>query len=421
MNIVIVNDSAFVRGGADRVAFDSACALADNGHRVILFTAFGDDDNVGKNHKLISRVSVGSDWIRQGQHSPGAAIRGIWNFRAARKMREVLSKLDCRDTVVHVHLYSSALTASVLHAAIRQKFATILTLHDYFITCPNGAYFVFPKAELCDRRALSFSCLSCDCDSRKRSHKIWRVARTVLQNPIAGIKDGISAYIAVSGTCAALARRDLPASARIETVPNVVAVERLPPIDAARNKEFVFTGRLETYKGPQLLAKAASELRLPVTFCGSGPAEADLRKIYPEATYLGWVDAKKVIEVLGKARAFVFPSVYRETFGLSAAEALAKGIPVVASRGTAAEEFVQHDENGLLFEHNSPEDLAIQLSKLSDDKLVERLGREAYKRYWKNPLTIGAHVSRLTALYESVLTRNSSFAHVSSASGTLPG
>ena len=385
------------------MAFDSACALADLGHRVIVFTAFGPPDATIKGHPGVSVVCVGSGWIRKEQSSPTAVVRGLWNFDASRRMLEVLSDLDPRDTVVHIHLYSSALTASVVHAAIRAKFATVMTLHDYFITCPNGAYFVFPKAEVCERRALSLSCLACNCDSRKRSHKAWRVARTVVQNRLANIPRRVSAYVAVSETCAALARRDIPTAARIDVIPNVVAVKRLPAVFAARNRDYVFTGRLESYKGPQLLARAGSRLRLPVVFCGEGPIEAELRRVYPEATFTGWIQPEEVIEVLGRARAFVFPSVYRETFGLSAAEALARGIPVVASRGTAAEEFVRHNENGLLFDHNSVDDLAVQLGKLSDDGLVERLGNEAYSRYWNDPLTIDAHISKLLIFYRSVL------------------
>jgi len=385
------------------MAFDSARALAGKGHRVVLFTAFGPVDHSLQSNPGIEVTCIGTGWIRQGQTSLSAAIRGLWNAAASRRMREALSGLEPGETVVHAHLYSSALSASVLGAAIRSGFATVLTLHDYFITCPNGAYFVFPRAEFCERRALSWSCLGCNCDSRRRSHKAWRVARTLLQNRVAGIPRRVAAYVAVSRTCAELARRDLPAGARIDVIPNIVAVDRQAPVDAARNRDYVFVGRLEDYKGPQLLAMAGARLRLPVVFCGAGPMEPELRRLYPDATFTGWLSPEQVSGVLGRARAFVFPSVYRETFGLSAAEALARGVPVVASRGTAAEEFVRDGENGLIFEHNSADSLADRLGRLSDDGLVGALGREAYRRYWENPLTADIHVGLLEGFYRSVL------------------
>lgn len=407
MNIVILNDAAYIRGGADRVAFDSAGALAAAGHRVTLFTAFGPVSSEVQSLAGVTVLCLGNAWLRQEQSSWRAAARGLWNREAASRLHLVLSGLDPKETVVHAHLYSSALTASVLHASLRAGFATLLTLHDYFITCPNGAYFVFPQARACDCHALSLSCLACHCDSRKRSHKVWRVARTWLQNRIARIPRRLTAYAAVSETCATLARRDLPAQARIEVVPNIVAIERQPPVEVAKNRAFVFTGRLEDYKGPQLLAQAAAHLGVPVVFCGTGPLEAELRRINPAAVFTGWLQPAAIVNELGKARAFVFPSVYRETFGLSAAEALARGIPVVASRGTAAEEFVHHGKNGLLFAHNSAADLAAQMTLLADDQAVGQMGANAYQTYWEHPLTTEVHLRLLETFYRSLLASHS--------------
>jgi glycosyltransferase involved in cell wall biosynthesis len=424
LNIIIVNDAASIRGGADRVAFDSAAGLAAMGHRVILFTGFGPVDPVLEAIPGVTIHCLGTGWLKQEQTSPKAVVRGMWNFAAARRLREVLGALNRSDSVVHVHLYAAALTSSVLHASLAAGFPTILTLHDYFITCPNGAYFVFPTAQQCERHALSLSCLACNCDSRKPMHKYWRFARTWLQGRLAKIPARITAYAAVSETCATLARRDLPKTARIEVVPNIVAVERGVPVDVARNRALVFTGRLEDYKGPQLLAMAAARLGVPVVFCGTGPMEHELRRLCPEATFTGWLTPERVLEELGRARAFVFPSVYRETFGLSAAEALARGVPVIASRGTAAEEFVLHGQNGLLFEHNSVDDLAKQLALLADDGMVRRLGSEAYRIYWEKPLTTEAHIARLQELYASVRGRAESppagLARVGQSDRTVP-
>ena len=403
MNVVILNDAAYIRGGGDKIAIDSAVALAKAGHRVILFTGFGPVASELSSHAGLTVICLGTSWLRQDQGSLGTALRGLWNRPAARRLREVLACLDPTETVVHAHLYSSALTASVLDASLQAGFPTVLTLHDYFITCPNGAYFVFPRALPCERSALSLSCLSCHCDSRQRTHKVWRVVRTWLQNRFAKIPHRLTAYIAVSKTCAKLARRDLPVEARLEVVPNVVSIERRPPVDVARNSVFVFAGRLEDYMGPLIFAEAAARLRLPVVFCGTGPLEATLRRIYPEAMFPGWLQPADLVKPFEQARALVCPSLMRATFGLSAAEALARGIPVVASLGTAAEEFVHHQENGLLFEHNSVDDLVAQLAVLADDATVSRMGASAYDGYWKAPLTEDIHLANLLAFYRSVL------------------
>lgn len=411
MNVVVLNDAAGIRGGGDRVAIDSAIGLAARGHEVTFFSAFGPTAPALENVPNLSLYTLGTGWLREQQLSLRAAGRGLWNFSAAGELRKRLRDLDPTRTVVHAHLYSSGLTASVLHAALAEGFPTVLTLHDYFITCPNGAYFVFPRDELCGRSAFSFSCLSCDCDSRRRSHKAWRVFRTWLQNYAARLPRRITAYAAVSQTCAALARRDLPAEAEIEVLPNIVSVPRAPAVDVARNRAFVYSGRLEKYKGPQLLAAAAARLGVPVVFCGAGPLEAELRKLNPAARFTGWLTPEQLLTELSQARAFVFPSLFRETFGLSAAEALARGIPVIASRETAAEEFVHHNSNGLLFAHNSVDDLTAQLALLANDDTVARLGSAAYMKYWAAPLTADAHVDRLEKFYRSAIRKKWSETH----------
>jgi glycosyltransferase involved in cell wall biosynthesis len=128
-----------------------------------------------------------------------------------------------------------------------------------------------------------------------------------------------------------------------------------------------------------------------------------LRKLNPRARFTGWLSPEEVQKELGHARAFVFPSVFRETFGLSAAEGLARGLPVVASRQTAAEEFVQNGRNGLLFDHNSVDSLTRCLIALTDDVTVQRLGSAAYADYWKAPLTLENHLRHLAALYTRML------------------
>jgi len=79
---------------------------------------------------------------------------------------------------------------------------------------------------------------------------------------------------------------------------------------------------------------------------------------------------------------------------------------------------VINGQNGLLFDHNSVDDLTAQLASLSDDALVGRLGAEAYRRYWLEPLTEQAHIDKLEGLYRSV-TNPGSRAHAA-ARGVLP-
>jgi glycosyltransferase involved in cell wall biosynthesis len=278
----------------------------------------------------------------------------------------------------------------------------VLTLHDYFLGCPNGGLFVYPEMSVCHRTPLSLDCFSCRCDSRNHAHKLWRFARTWIQNRVADLPRRLDCVIALSTLNRDTARTFLPTDTPIVTVPNPVDVSVGAPVDVEQNDAFVFAGRLEPYKGPQLLAAAAARNQARAVFCGDGPAADLVRDTYPAARVTGWLDPVHLQTELSSARALVFPSLWPETFGLTALEALARGIPVIASRGTAAEEQIEHDVNGLLFERGSVDDLAAMMRRLDDPATAARLGREAHRRYWRNPYTLTRHVKALEQLFGSL-------------------
>ncbi len=401
----MVNDFAHLRGGGDRVAIASAIGLAAAGHRVTFFSAVAPVDPELAEHAGITVICLGLSDILRDPNRIRAARNGVWNTSAARLFRNVLSEHNSDATVVHIHSFSKALSASVPYASTELGFRTLLSLHDYFLLCPNGAYFEYPKMEVCNRKPLGGDCLSCRCDARNHAHKLWRFARTWWQNRIADLPGRLSCVIAVSRTNLATARKILPQQCRIELVPYPVDAEFGDPVSVERNDEFLFVGRMELYKGPQILAEAAASLNSKVVFCGEGPATEIVRTIYPAAIMAGWQDRAALPKFFARARALVFTSLWPETFGLTAVEALARGVPVIASKGTAAEESVEHGVNGLLFERGSVKSLAEMMQRINDPVLARRMGREAHLRYWKDPLTLKKHVVRLESVYSLVMSR----------------
>jgi glycosyltransferase involved in cell wall biosynthesis len=84
--------------------------------------------------------------------------------------------------------------------------------------------------------------------------------------------------------------------------------------------------------------------------------------------------------ILARANVFVLSSK-RETFGLAVLEALAAGVPVVASDLPALAELVSHGRGGLLVPPGDPTALAVGLERLLDDTaLARRLGEEGQRR-----------------------------------------
>ena len=145
-----------------------------------------------------------------------------------------------------------------------------------------------------------------------------------------------------------------------------------------------YVGRLEQAQKRVLdlprVAAALDELGVRATWrvAGAGPEEAALRAALPEGRteLLGTVPAAELPERLYRTLdALLVPSRW-ETGPLVAWEAMAEGVPVVASRyvGSGLEAALVHDENVLLFEVGDAAGAARQLARLAQEPaLRERL------------------------------------------------
>jgi glycosyltransferase involved in cell wall biosynthesis len=392
--VIVVNDFAHVEGGASQVAITTALGLAGRGLRVILLAAVGPLDPRLTEAGVVVHC-LGQDGVLTDPQRVQAALRGWWNRSAADAMGRILAACDPNRTVIHLHGWTRALSASIIPPAVKAGVPIVCTLHDYFTACPNGAFYDFQAQEPCGRAPLSAGCLVRHCDARHVSHKLWRVARQVIQQQVGGIPRAIRTFIAVSAFSLAKLRPYLPSQADVRLVANPIDLPQLDPVPVAMNRPVAMIGRLAPEKGPRLLALAARQADVPVQFVGDGPEADALRTLLPEAGFsAGWVDRDGVAAALAQARAVIVPSRWFETQCLVVLEAAARGVPAIVSDGCAARELVDNGRTGLWFRQGSVEDLARQLRRLDDDT-VTALGQAAYERYWAAPYTTDRYLDRL--------------------------
>jgi alpha-1,6-mannosyltransferase len=93
--------------------------------------------------------------------------------------------------------------------------------------------------------------------------------------------------------------------------------------------------------------EACAAAGVPLVVAGDGPDAAELRERAArgggDVRFAGRLDAPALAELRAGAGLAVVPSRSAETFGLAAAEAMADGVPVVASRMGALPELVEDD------------------------------------------------------------------------------
>jgi len=404
VTIVVVNDFAYVNGGSAQVALASAKALAAKGYKVILFAAVG-PASTDLQRPNLSAICLGQHEIVEDPNRTRAFVQGIWNLRASREMATLLSQLNPAATIIHVHGWTKALSASVVRQAVVRGFRVVCTLHDYFSACPNGAFFHYPKGEACHLRPLSLGCIVSACDKRNFAHKLWRVVRQIVQQRMGRLPGGIRQFIVPSKVCRGLLQESLPPGSSIHLVRNPIDMPKRDPVTVEANSSYMFVGRLAIEKGCLLLARAGHMAGCAVTFVGEGDCRESIEKEFPFAMITGWCDRPQLIQAMATARVVVAPSLCYETQGLVVVEAAALGIPAIVPDTSAAKESVIDGVTGLWFKGGDVEDLAMKMRIMRDADIVRRMGRAAYDRYWSSPEHLDSHVERLEAIYEMTWAR----------------
>lgn len=221
--------------------------------------------------------------------------------------------------------------------------------------------------------------------------------RTYSRREAGRMLGGVAAIVCVSESLAERTRAALPRelAERVRVVPNGVDCERFVPASdgsdpAASRRDgplrVVFVGRMVAEKGPDVLIRAAERLGrtdLEVLLVGSqgfardaplSPYERELRRLASASgagiRFEPFVDRSELPAVLRSADLLVVPSRWDEPSGLTAAEGLATGLPVIVSRVGGLPDVV--GQAGVLVEPDDPAALAAAIGRLADDPEARR-------------------------------------------------
>jgi glycosyltransferase involved in cell wall biosynthesis len=330
-------------------------------------------------------------------------VQGTWNFFAAGEMRNLLARLPRENTIVHVHGWAKALSASIARPIAESGLPAVYTMHEYFMFCPNGGFFNYQQNQVCKLEPLSPACWATHCDSRTYPRKIWRCIRQTVMERVARLPQIFGDFILISGFQRNVVASRLPTGARVHSVSNPIDCEDLGRKANPASGNFLFVGRLSPEKGLFLFAEAARKAGIAPVFAGDGPAAEELAARYPEARLLGWKSPAEVKALMRDARTLVFPSLWFEGQPLTVLEAKAMGTPVIVSDGCAGREEIVDGVSGLWFESANGDSLASALEKAKDHALTTSMSNAAYDQFWSDPPTLVRHVERLEAVYAQML------------------
>jgi len=238
--------------------------------------------------------------------------------------------------------------------------------------------------------------------------RLYDLAAPVLRR-IAG---RIAVRVAVSSTAERFAAARIGGT--FEIVPNGVDVARFrdaPPADLGPGTKLLFVGRLDPRKGFPIamaafreLADDRADLRLIVV--GDGPERGAVQTLPHEmrerVRFLGSVPNDRLPPIHAACDVYLGTSVGGESFGVVLVEAMAAGLPVVASDIAGYDEVLEDGVQGLRVPPRDPALVAAAVARILDDpSLASRMGEAGRERAiefsWERI------APRLTSLYERAI------------------
>jgi glycosyltransferase involved in cell wall biosynthesis len=207
--------------------------------------------------------------------------------------------------------------------------------------------------------------------------QVWRRAAAVVSNS-AGLRD---------------LGQNFEPNVDVQVIPNGVDLEKFRTDERSWTPaHMLFVGRIVYQKGLDLLLRALGNLQnreWTLSIVGDGPMRTALQISATSAgiggriNFLGWKSRSELPAVFQQANLFVYPSRH-EGMPNAVLEAMASGLPVIATRIAGNEDLV-NDETGILVNSEDTAGLQVALEKIIlDAQMRKQLGAAARKRVEKN-------------------------------------
>lgn len=390
MRILLVHNFYQQAGGEDVVFKNESNLLRDYGHNVFHYTAANAD--------LLQLPKL------------RAAQETVWSRSSNQRLRNVLQEV--KPDIVHFHNTFMRISPSAYYACHKVGAAVVQTLHNYRLLCPTATFYRDGKiCEGCLGQKFPIPSLQHACYHHSRSQTAIVVTMLMTHHLLRTWHTQVDAYIALTQFAREkFVQGGLPKD-KIYVKPNFVQIEQGKDND--HDGQFIlFVGRLSPEKGIQQLLQASCHLRhIPIKIVGDGPLQEEVSKYINKQQLtnievLGQQKHNEIYALMKRATFLIFPSQWYEGFPITIIEALASGLPVVATRLGAMAEVVQDGKTGLHFEPNNIADLVTKVEwAWNHPEKMKQMSAAARCEYEKL-YTAERNYEQLITIYEQMMSKN---------------
>ena len=336
-------------------------------------------------------------------NSPGIAgaaqlAVSTWNPAAGLRLRRVAEAF--LPDVAHVHNTWFAYSPSVLRALRASRVPTVVTLHNYRLTCANGMLFRDGSpCELCvgshPWHGTRYRCY------RNSFLQSAASSTAIAVNRLSGTwSRDVELFVCLSEFAASLFRRAGLPAAKLRVVPNFATDPGTRSTLPSESDMALFVGRLSEEKGIEAMLRAWERSRpagLRLQIVGDGPLRDLLAaQAGPDVSLLGHLSRDEVEQLMKTARVLLYPSRVYEGQPLVLLEALGSGLPVIAADVGAAAETL--GDSSLILGGGDASAWESAIATIKDGAWLDQASRHARARY-EDLYSPTVALDRLESLY----------------------
>ncbi len=343
-----LNESLLHTGGAEGYVVSLVLELEQRGVPVFLGSGRNEPLSFPHNSYLIPGVHKDTD----DEHM---------NLNAER-IESIMH--DNNLDILHLHNINNG----PLIEAIRARYKTVKTVHDYRSICPVE-FKVDSRSDACTQ-PVGDSCLRC-IGGESQASIVGQYADNVEQLKSLDLLLTTSQYVGDQ-----LRTNGIPHE-KIRVIPLFIPTNELDSceIDQSDDKyksDLLFVGRIEWQKGLREALRSFSLLPADSIFtvCGDGGDLAYCKELASElgilnrVRFAGWVDTQEKVNYIANTKIVVVPSIWPEPFGLVGLESMHFKKPVVGFDVGGISEWLHDGDNGILVPRGDSEMLSDALNHL---------------------------------------------------------
>jgi glycosyltransferase involved in cell wall biosynthesis len=400
MKILQINNYHNLKGGSERVYFETAKILEKNGHDVLFFSVQDEDS---ENHYSDKYFVKPFDYENAGLMEK---IKYSKEFIYNKEAKENLERLikDEKPDIAHLHIFYGRLTSSILPVLKKYNIPVVMSVHEYRMLCP--AYVMRDnEGKICEKCAEGnyFHCIGGKCIKNNLVFSSIAALDCFIRDKFFSYEEHIDTFIMVSQFIMDKHIQYKPSiKSKSEQIYNFIDLSKYKP-NFSHDDYYLYFGRLSREKGIITLLtvwRNFPDLRLKIV--GGGELEKDVRQYIDKyemsnVELVGYLNGDALFDVVKRSKFIFVPSEWYENNPMNVIESFALGKPVIGASIGGIPELIKEGVNGFLFESENLDDLRDTIKK------AESLADNEYTKFGNNARAFAEEHFNETTYYHKLL------------------